>query len=218
MEASDIKNIRESLGLTQSEFSKRLGVSTQTISNWENGGKIPQSKYDSIRRLSTSAQIDQGGFIDVPDSEVLNTNPKPGEDIIWVPLINIDSVGGLSRNNDLTWRDQHIVRHIPFVDARPNDVAIYQSGDSMSPGMPAGSILHIRQVIDWQEYFGYGNTFVLWLKDDRRITKQVNKYKPDPKNYVTCHSFNPNYEDEELPKKFIRQVWKVITVLSDKGW
>ncbi|MCH5234513.1 MAG: LexA family transcriptional regulator [Muribaculaceae bacterium] len=159
-----------------------------------------------------------GGFVEVPDSEVLNLNPKPGDNVIMVPLINIDSVGSMERTNSMTWREQYVVRDIPFIDARPDDVAIYQSGDSMTPGIPSGSILHIRQVQDWQEYFGYGDTFVLWLKDDRRITKQVLKYREDPKNYVVCHSFNPVYEDEELPKKFIRQVWKVITILSDKGW
>ena len=162
--------------------------------------------------------VDTGGFVEVPDEEILNSNPKPGDKVVMVPLINIDSVGSMERNNSLTWRDQFVVRHIPFVDARHDDVAIYQSGDSMTPGIPSGSILHIRQVHDWQEYFGYGDTFVLWLKDDRRITKQVLKYREDPKNYVVCHSFNPAFEDEELPKKFIRQVWKVITILSDKGW
>ena len=165
-----------------------------------------------------SMLVDTGGFEEVPDEEVINLNPKPGDKVTMVPLINIDSVGSMERNNSLTWRDQYVVREIPFIDARPDDVAIYQSGDSMTPGIPSGSILHIRQVHDWQEYFGYGDTFVLWLNDDRRITKQVLKYSEDPKNYVICHSFNPVYEDEELPKKFIHQVWKVITILSDKGW
>lgn len=30
--------------------------------------------------------------------------------------------------------------------------------------------------------------------------------------------FDPDYADEELPKKFIREVWKVIKVLTDRGW
>ena len=109
-------------------------------------------------------------------------------------------------------------RMIPFPDARPDDVAILQSGDSMSPTIPPGAILQIRRVVDWQEDFGYGNVFVLWLNDDRRITKQVLKYVPDPKTYVTCHSYNPDAADEELPKSMIKQVWKVVNVLINKGW
>ena len=139
-------------------------------------------------------------------------------DYSLVPLINIDSVGGMGSSNALAAGDQFVERLIPFTGAQEGDRAIYQSGDSMTPTIPAGSILQIRRVDDWREYFGYGGIFVLWLNDNRRITKQVMKYSPDPHNYVTCHSFNPDSADEELPKKFIREVWKVIKVLTDNGW
>lgn len=147
--------------------------------------------------------------------EVVLTDPT---DFTLVPLVNIDSVGGMKSNNDLVSSEQFIERMIPFTEAREGDIAIHQSGDSMSPGIPAGSILLIRNVENWREYFGYGNVFVLWLKDDRRLTKRVDKYSADPTKYVVCHSFNPEYADEELPKSFIREVWKVIKVLNDKGW
>lgn len=140
------------------------------------------------------------------------------KDYSLVPLINIDSVGGMDSPNILASGDQFVERLIPFTGALEGDRAIYQSGDSMTPTIPAGSVLQIRRVDDWREYFGYGGIFVLWLKDNRRITKQVKKYSPDPQNFVTCHSFNPDSADEELPKKFIREVWKVIKVLTDKGW
>ena len=138
--------------------------------------------------------------------------------VTYIPLIHIDSVGGIHSPNSLTNSEQYMERMIPFPDARPDDVAILQSGDSMSPTIPPGAILQIRRVVDWQEYFGYGNVFVLWLNDDRRITKQVLKYVPDPKTYVTCHSYNPDAADEELPKSMIKQVWKVVNVLINKGW
>lgn len=233
----DTKSIAERLteyfngkGISQVGIAEKLGVTRAYINSLFAGrrpfGKKQAEKWEEIFGISKSwlltgegeMLVDNGGFVEVPDEDVINLNPKPYEKVTLVPLINIDSVGGMSHTNDIDWRSQYTVRKIPFTDARPDDVAIYQSGDSMSPGIPAGSILHIRQVHDWQEYFGYGNTFVLWLKDDRRITKQVLKFREDPKNFVTCHSFNPSYQDEELPKKFIRQVWKVITVLSDKGW
>lgn len=225
-----IKMIISHFNLNQTSFSKRIGVQQSNMSAILNKKRPCEDgiinkiiiAFPEINREwfidGKGEMLNTPGFIEVPDEEVVNLNPKPFEKVTLVPLINIDSVGGLHHGNDITWREQYTVRHIPFIDARPDDVAIYQSGDSMTPGIPAGSILHLRQVKDWQEYFGYGDTFVLWLKDERRITKQVLKYRQDPKNYVTCHSFNPAYEDEELPKKFIRQVWKVITVLSDKGW
>lgn len=135
-----------------------------------------------------------------------------------VPLINIDSVGGIHSRNQLTAGEQYLVARIPFPDAREGDYAIKQSGDSMSPTIPPGSIIQIRKVEDWQDYIGYGNVYVLWLKDDRRITKIIRRYDEDPRNYVLCCSYNPEHDDEELPRSFIREVWKVINILVPNGW
>lgn len=153
--------------------------------------------------------------IEMPSQEEVERVLKHGH---WVPLINIDSVGGVWSQNALTSSEQYVERMIPFESAQPDDVAIYQSGDSMSPTIPPGAILQLRKVEGWQEYFGYGDVYVLWLKDNRRITKLVKCYQQDPDNYVLCCSYNPEAADEKLPLKFIREVWKVINILIPKGW
>ncbi|WP_289157938.1 hypothetical protein [uncultured Muribaculum sp.] len=73
----------------------------------------------------------------------------------------------------------------------------------MTPTIPPGSILLLREVQDWKEYFGYGNISVLWLKDDRRITKEARRYDDDAKNYIWSVSHNLDVADKELPKSFI---------------
>ena len=135
-----------------------------------------------------------------------------------VPQINIDSVGGLHSGNAITDEPQYVVKMVPFVGARDGDVCITESGESMSPTIPPGALLLLRNVPDWREYFGYGNIFVIVLKDGRRITKEVQRYSENPKEYVLCHSHNPNVQDEELPKSMILAVWKVVKVLIDKGY
>lgn len=47
----EVKEIRKSLGLTQVEFAKKLGVDTKTVQNWESGKNIPSSKHEIIRSL-----------------------------------------------------------------------------------------------------------------------------------------------------------------------
>ncbi|MBI4378687.1 MAG: helix-turn-helix domain-containing protein [Nitrospinae bacterium] len=49
----EIKNIRESLGMTQDEFARRIGVTVTTVSRWERGDSLPKSKVviDKIKRL-----------------------------------------------------------------------------------------------------------------------------------------------------------------------
>lgn len=135
-----------------------------------------------------------------------------------IPLINIDSVGGIHSENSIDPSEQYVIKMMPFTGARDGDVAILQSGNSMYPTIPSGAALLIREVVDWREYFGYGNIYVLWLRDGRRITKEVRRYDADPKNYVWCVSYNPDVADEELPRSMIRGVWKVIKYIADFGW
>lgn len=145
-------------------------------------------------------------------------NKKEEGNFKLIPLINIDSVGGMDSFNTTDFSEQYVEKMIPLPDVREGDVAIHQSGESMSPVIPSGALLHLRQVENWQEYFGYGGDFVLWLDDDRRITKQVLRSEEDPRNFVLCHSYNPQFADEELPRSMIKQVWRVVKVLINKSW
>lgn len=140
------------------------------------------------------------------------------KDFRLVPIIHIDSVGGIHSSNDIVDETEYVEGHVPFVGAREDDRAIYQSGESMIPTIPPGSLMQIREVVGWREFFGYGDIFVLLLTDGRRITKEVTRYDANPKEYVWCVSHNPNVPDEELPRSMIVRVWKVIKVLTDKGW
>lgn len=46
-----IKELRESIGKTQTELAEMIGVSLRTIQNYESGGIIPKSKYAILRKL-----------------------------------------------------------------------------------------------------------------------------------------------------------------------
>ncbi len=41
MDKDSIRKLRQSLGMTQEQFAKKLGVHTQTVSRWERGHKKP---------------------------------------------------------------------------------------------------------------------------------------------------------------------------------
>lgn len=134
-----------------------------------------------------------------------------------VPLLNLDAVGGMHSLNSVTG-PEYTERLIPFTDAQDGDMALVISGNSMDPTCPAGSKVLLREVKNWQEYFGFGNIFVIHLTDDRRILKEVQKYHEDPKNYILCKSHNDKYPEEELPKSMIKSVWKVVKILNERGW
>lgn len=230
-----IDEILKYSGKNISEFSRYAGFKTpQAIRELLKGNTKSISESAQIKILAAFPEINPDWLLtgkgemlnsivneveDLSDKELKNLKADIADKrVTLVPLINIDSVGGVHSPNQLAASEQYVEQMIPFPDARPGDVAILQSGNSMAPTIPAGAILQIRRVDGWREYFGYGSDFVLWLDDDRRITKQVLKYAPDPQNYVTCHSYNPGAADEELPKSKIKEVWKVVNVLINKGW
>lgn len=57
----DIKKIRTILGLTQKQLAETVGVSVNTIQNWESGGKIPKSKHPILQSLTAKPHIVYGG-------------------------------------------------------------------------------------------------------------------------------------------------------------
>lgn len=221
--------------ITQIEIANQLGVSKTYVNALLTGrkkfGKKQAETWESLFGLSKSWLLTDGEGEMLkpshPAKELDNVQEKGTENVNedlhngsfrMVPLINIDSVGGIHSDNIITPSEQYILRMMPFTEAREGDVAILQSGTSMYPTIPPGSALLIRQVIDWKEYFGYGGIYVIWLKDGRRITKEIRRYDADPQNYVWCVSYNPDVADEELPKSMIRGVWKVVKYIADFGW
>lgn len=55
MKEINVKEIRERMGLSQTEFAKMLGVHMRTVQNYEAGGIIPESKYEILRMYEKKA-------------------------------------------------------------------------------------------------------------------------------------------------------------------
>lgn len=211
-------------------FAKSINVSQQSLNRIfcidRRNGKYPSISNDIKQGIIDVYGKDEIWFIADTDAneDELSKNDKEENvakeetNYLLVPLVHIDSVGGMHSVNQIVGEPQYIDSYIPFVNAQEGDIAIMQTGTSMIPTIPPGSILQLRKVENWREYFGYGNIFVIELTDGRRITKEVSRYDDNPKDFVWCISHNPDVPDEELPKSMIVSVWKVIKVLTDKGW
>lgn len=212
-----LREILKEKGIAQSIVAEALGILPNNLKRYDDLSKR------SIEELNTISNVTQlrlseliGEYMD-PNIEEQQI-PNDGTYRL-VPMINSDAVGGMHKMNDISVTDpEYIIKYIPFVDATADDVCIRVTSDSMIPTCPPGCVVQIREVSNWKEYFGYGNLFVLQLKDGRRIIKEVTKYEDNPKDYVLCISHNRTVPAEELPKNFIVSVWKVIKVLTDRGW
>ena len=57
MDREQIRQLRDSLGLTQEEFSHRLSVSVRTVARWEAGkGKPTRLALRALARLAKSSR------------------------------------------------------------------------------------------------------------------------------------------------------------------
>lgn len=52
-----MKELREEMGLSQAEFAKKLGVSTSTVNNWENGNSNP--KDEAVEKMCLLLKINK---------------------------------------------------------------------------------------------------------------------------------------------------------------
>lgn len=207
--------------ISEGAFEKLAGLSNGYISKI--GDTIRGVNREKIEKASPDLnmvwlQTGEGDMLKEPIKNAQLVEEESNPNYRLVPIVHIDSVGGLHSNNAMSDVPQYIEGYVPFVNAREDDRAIYESGNSMIPTIPPGSLIQIRKVESWREYFGYGNIYVIELTDGRRVTKEVAKYDPDPKNYILCKSHNSDVADEELPRSMIVSVWKVINILINKGW
>ena len=72
MKGKEIRKLRESLHLNQTEFGKKVGVSKNTVSNWENNlTEIPKTVLHLLKDLEEKT-------IDINQSIVGNNNSLVG--------------------------------------------------------------------------------------------------------------------------------------------
>lgn len=78
MKGLEIKQKRKQLGYTQEELAIRLGVSVKTISNYENGEIIPESKKALLRNVLFDNNIDT---FNEPIETYIKASPNEIEEI-----------------------------------------------------------------------------------------------------------------------------------------
>ena len=133
----------------------------------------------------------------------------PHEDIIMIPVINLDVRGGLMPNDQCDI-EQYTTKMLPFSRsiACEGDVVVPVYGDSMSPRYPSGSHILIRPLPMWREWLELGQSYVLELSDWRRTIKIVRKGATNDTYRLEC--YNVDYDTTEIPKSLIEHIWQVL--------
>lgn len=88
-----IREIRKKFNLTQSEFAKKVNVSSQVISNWEREYTKPNS--EDIQRIASTLDI---------NTEYLygrTNDPSPSEKSLDVPFDSLDEINKLIKKHGI---------------------------------------------------------------------------------------------------------------------
>ena len=80
-----LKELRKSLGINQIEFGKRLNVTKQCISNWENNNIMPS--IDMLIRISKTFSVSTDYLLGLDDQRTLNVTGLSAEQIFHLQAI-----------------------------------------------------------------------------------------------------------------------------------
>lgn len=86
-----VKELRNSLGINQVEFGKRINVSKQCISNWESG--YIQPSIDMLVRIAETFSVSTDYLLGLNNKPTLNAEGLTNEQILHLRAI-IDDIRG----------------------------------------------------------------------------------------------------------------------------
>ncbi len=139
---------------TQKEFANAIGWRDTHLSSAMKGDTtrltkgLMESIWENFPFFNVHWLLTGEGSMLNDEAESTNNNDEEemdykteGEKSTFIPLVHIDSVGGVYSPNTIDASEQYLERMIPFPDARPGDVAIMQSGNSIATYIPGGAIM-----------------------------------------------------------------------------
>ena len=80
-----IKELRLSYNISQVEMAKKLGVSKQCVSNWENDNVLPS--VDMLIKLATFFNVSTDYLLDLEDCEKISVDGLSEKQIAHIKLI-----------------------------------------------------------------------------------------------------------------------------------
>lgn len=197
-----IKTARKSVGITQGELAKRVGVSLQTLNKYEKGHRTPDAGL--LGAIAKELGCDPGWLLSGEDKTYAAPEP-PGEKFLlaedmldWETLkkvssfegsspdelvsINIYSLDILRDPKDKSLRTPLGAVFMPLKYASAGPIAFKMAGEGMSPTIKDGAILGL----DYKSKdINEGKTYVIKLPDGdsavRRLFRGAGKIilKPD---------------------------------------
>lgn len=226
----NIRHLRKSRGLTQSELAKNLGINRAAIGSYEENRAVPKlsalqdiAYYFSISidaLLKYKLWEENNGFENQIDdyrkgtklrvvSTVVDNNDK--ELITTVPIKA--SAGYTNGYSDPEYIEDLPHFSLPFNElSKERTYRVFQiKGDSMLPLKP-GSYIICEYLPNWEDIIN-NKTYIVISKDEGIVYKRlVNKIKESGE--ILLKSDNIEYAPYSIPIDGVFEIWKALGFIS----
>lgn len=209
-----IRGLREARGLTQSGLASAIGVSKQTVCNYENNRREPS--VETLQTIADALRVPVSRLIDSPDRHLnlfdgpsaLSFQPSPDRpscfsDIIPAPALSLIPIIGVVRAGPggLAFEERE-GQEPAYIQGRAEDYFYLRVvGDSMAPKINEGDLALVK----CQNYADNGQLVVAIVKGEFNDEGVIKQYKTYP-SAVSLISFNPDYEPRFFPGKEMNRV------------
>lgn len=212
-----IKKLMLLLGLSQSAFSSKLGISPANMSK-HLSGRLPIT-VGLVNRICLDLGVSRVWLTtgeDIPfgkEEQHQNINISKHREALpnrGVPIYDIDVTAGFGPlEQQLTVDRISGYIELPGMSNTGRECMVRVSGNSMEPTIPNGSFIAIREVAT--DTIIWGKTYVI-VMDEFRMVKTLRRHNDS--DYVILHSNNPEFDDIEIKRDDIIKLYIVDAVIN----
>ena len=216
MENLDLKGFRESFGFSQEDLATALGVTRNTIINWESGKSIPNArrgKVESYMKDYVHANVLTNNEAGLSWHASKLKESKYGKELI--PFFDIDFFNNqdASLENEISKSNPAYYMDVPeFAGC----YAFQAHTEAMVDVIKPGSILFVSKKEEWWVHLELGQIYWIVCKDGSKYLRYIRRYREDPSKYFMLFSENKTFDEFEIPKESIQEIWLVQGHLSKR--
>lgn len=218
-----ISRVRYLMGVThmsQVQLARRINIDPATLSKILSG-KLPISE-GFINRIVVDMGVSKRWLRDgddIPFAKPLHahTIDRPEATMTTdrrtsrgVPVYDIDVTAGFGPL-ELLFTNEVVIGMVDLPQLSSNCAIVRVCGDSMTPTVPSGAFIAVRDVTGTSSIF-WGQIYVVVL-DAYRMVKFLRRHPSDP-GKVVLHSDNPAYDDMDVDISEIRRLYLVEAILN----
>lgn len=204
---------------TQAQFGKLIGLDPSNLSRALSGG--PELRDTFVNRIVVNVGVSKEWLVNgtgtpFPKSEHAAEISDGGQRMLpasaernGAPVYDIDVTAGSMELSRMFTQDR-IIGSLDMPGVNPENPICRVSGDSMTPKITNGGWISFHPITDPSIIF-WGQIYIVVL-DDFRMVKYLRRHN-NP-NMVILHSANPAYDDMEIPREKIRQLYMVDGIMN----